>query len=208
MLEHPKSLNDYQGETVKDETMENQQITDLVWFVGIFEGEGSVGLKGHIRGNNKKHFNVSPHITITNSDMLILNKIRSILNSIGINPYITTKTKSKNPCFDLCITKISHIKKLIDIVEPFIVGNKMERLLLIKDFVNSRIHKTKDDEYTEQEQDVILKFYSDYSKSGISETAREIFRKMNERKIQSELMGNHKRMAEMTIPSIAFQCIR
>ena len=48
MLERPKSLNDYQGETIEDDTMGNQQEiltqSEIGYLAGIIDGEGSIAM--------------------------------------------------------------------------------------------------------------------------------------------------------------------
>lgn len=205
MLENPKSLQDYQGETVKDNKMDNQQASsyEIGWLAGIIDGEGHIGLS---RQNTKKCRSVRPDVQIVNCDYELIERVVSILNKMGINPYIRERYHNKKEWrvnYIVTIGRFAHIKKLMDNIMECLVGEKRYRAELMMRLINKRITKTRFQQYTEDELSIIQEFFEHRERA--SETLRETSEKM---KIKSELIGNYERIAEMSIPSFAFQCIR
>lgn len=156
----PQSLQDFQGETMKDDTMGNQQITltELGWLAGIYDGEGYLGFS---RQNAKKVRSVRPDIQLVNCDPEIIVRVVSGLNMIGINPYIRERNHNKKTQainIIVSISKFTHVKKFIDTIGKFLTGEKKARANLMLKLVNSRLPKTKKDWYTEEE----LKWVDEY----------------------------------------------
>jgi len=183
----------------------NQQTTpyEIGWLAGIIDGEGHIGLS---RQNTKKCRSVRPDVQIVNCDYEVIKKIVDVLHKMGINPYIRERLHDKKEWrknYIVTVGKFSHIKKLMDSIVEYLTGEKKYRAELMMKLINKRILKTRFDRYSEDELAIISEFFE--HRDGVSTTARKTPERVM---IQSGLMGNHERMAEMTIPSFAFQCVR
>ncbi len=152
---------------MKDETMGNQQATDLNlgWLAGIIDGEGYIGFS---RQNAKKVRSIRPDIQIVNCDPDVILKTRTILNMIGINPYIRERVHSKKGVegrwsrnYVLQMSKFSDVKKLIDTIGNLLTGGKKKRADLMIQLVNSRMTKTRFDQYSEEELALVDKYFAE-----------------------------------------------
>ena len=145
MLENPKSFHYYQGDNMKDNTMGNQQASateaELGWLAGIIDGEGYIGLQ--IEWKTKRNQDrIAPQIHISNCDEVIILRARDILRKIGINPYIrATKANSviKRDQYRLQMKRYSVILKLLNIITPYLTGEKKERAELVREFCEVRL---------------------------------------------------------------------
>jgi predicted RNA-binding protein with EMAP domain len=146
---------------MKDETIDNQQATDLEigWLAGIIDGEGYIGFS---RQNTKKCRSIRPDIQVVNCDPDVILKIRKILNMFGINPYIRERMHDKKKWsrnYILSMSRFSHLKKLIDTIGHLLTGEKKKRAELMIELVNSRITKTKSDKYTDYELSLVETYF-------------------------------------------------
>jgi hypothetical protein len=149
---------------MEDVTMGNQQATDLEigWLAGIYDGEGYFGLT---RQNSKKVRSIRPDIQLVNCDPDVILKTRRILNLIGINPYIRERIHAKNQekwsrNYILSISKFVHVKKLIDTIGHLLTGEKQLRAALMIKLVNSRLTKTRFDQYSEEELSLVDQYFT------------------------------------------------
>lgn len=144
--------------------MGNQQATDLEigWLAGIYDGEGYFGLT---RQNTKKTRSVRPDIQLVNCDPDVILKTRTILNKIGINPYIRERVHAKNQQgwsrnYILSISKFAHVKKLIDVIGILLTGEKQLRAALMIKLVESRLTKTRFIQYSEEELGLVNQYFT------------------------------------------------
>lgn len=146
---------------MEDATMGNQQATDLEigWLAGIYDGEGYIGFT---RQNSKKVRSIRPDIQLVNCDPDVILKVRKILNKIGINPYIRERMHDKKKWsrnYILSMSKFSDVKKFIDTLGNYLTGEKKKRAMLMIELVNSRIAKTRFDQYSEYELGLISEYF-------------------------------------------------
>ena len=147
---------------MKDVTTDNQQATELEigWLAGIYDGEGYLGFS---RQNAKKVRSIRPDIQLVNCDPDVILKVRKILNMIGINPYIRERVHNKEKWsrnYILQFSKFSDIKKFIDTLGHLLTGEKKKRAELMLRLANSRVGKTKRDQYTEEELTIINDYFT------------------------------------------------
>ncbi|MFA6385939.1 MAG: hypothetical protein WCW29_04310 [Candidatus Paceibacterota bacterium] len=132
------------SKNIVNETMGNQQetISDIEksWLAGILDGEGSIGISRLM--SHRKNPTLTPRISIGNTNMKIINHVREILEKIPITMFIEKCQKVENKNWkQASVIQISHIigvKKLLDVVTPFLIG-KREQAEILLSFVNSRI---------------------------------------------------------------------
>jgi len=146
--------------------MGNQQATDLElgWLAGIYDGEGYMGLT---RQNTKRTRSIRPDIQLVNCDPDVILKARTILNKIGINPYIRERVHSKRGVesqwsrnYIMQMSKFSDVKRFIDTIGSLLTGEKKKRAELMLRLVNSRIPKTRFDHYTNDELAMVDDYFT------------------------------------------------
>lgn len=146
MLENHKSFGCYQGENPEDETIGNQQVTqkEIGWLAGIIDGEGYLGLRWQ-KDKRKWHQNpfARPEMSITNTDMEIIEKAVMIIRKLGVNMFRRDiKWKGNNKIIHICQTK--HLTNMLKILKPIInelTGNKRKRAEYIIEFCESRLER-------------------------------------------------------------------
>lgn len=146
----------------------NQQETDIGWLSGIIDGEGYIGLevmhserfnKRKIKGNPKSLSKIgennpqwkggkpkryfAPRISVANTDPAIIVKARDLLKSYGIGYYIMEKkaVEPRQAVFTIRIDRLSHIKTLLEITLPHLVGYKKAKGSLLLEYVSGRVAK-------------------------------------------------------------------
>lgn len=145
LLGTPKSLEYYQGDNLKDETMENQQVTpeELGWLAGIIDGEGYLGINYQKDKRRKKgsYTSLTPCLHISNTDEEIILKSQNIVRKLGVNPYIrATKGKNLNSKdqYRIQIKNMAKMKIILNAMLPHLTGIKQERARLVLEFIEIR----------------------------------------------------------------------
>lgn len=147
------------------------QDTDLAWLAGIWEGEGSILL--YSRPVNDKRIQITPLVTVTNTDVGIVNKARKIVEEMGCNfSWREYKPKGKASylqCYKLSSAHAGNIKIFLEHILPYMVGAKKAYGETLLAFVSRRVEKAR-------EQNVVLKHLKydneDYEFLRSSTTAR------------------------------------
>lgn len=153
MLETPKTLSTLgDNERGKDLTVGGQSAgkdkmnTDLAWLAGIWEGEGSILL--YSRPVNENRMQITPSVTVTNTDVVIMNKVRKIVESLGCNfswrEYRPKGKASYKLCYRLSSSHAENIKKFLEAVLPYMHGEKKAYGETLLSFVTKRLEKAKD----------------------------------------------------------------
>jgi hypothetical protein len=159
MLEHPKAGHNYQGEIVSDivgnqhGTLSN---TRLAWFAGILEGEGSITL--NVRRKEWKGWKgvgIDLQIQIVNTDGYIIEECAKVLEGIiGSSPKIMergriadrtttdgTVWRQNRAMMVVGVSKMAHIKLVLDTIMPFMIGEKKARARLAAQFIERRLSR-------------------------------------------------------------------
>lgn len=119
--------------------------TDLAWLAGLWEGEGSVML--YSRPVNEKRIQITPSLEITNTDVVIMNRVRKILEELGCNfSWIERKPRKANHklAYTLRTQNAFYIKNVLEAIMPFMVGQKLAYGETLLSFVSRRIEKSKE----------------------------------------------------------------
>jgi hypothetical protein len=114
------------------------QIIRLAWLAGIIDGEGGFSIFN--RTNISKNGNVihtpSASITITNSNVSIIDECVQILKELEIKFVLKNPKNSTTRTLErLDIRNYSSLLKLIDAVNPYLIGKK-EQAVAMKEFVS------------------------------------------------------------------------
>ncbi len=139
-----------ESENQGDETMDNQQERlekKIGWLTGIIEGEGWVSLT-FIRTNQKngKFTNtLQPQIGIANTDLLIIDEIKTIFDYLKINYRFSTRKAtvgsdfiSRKQRYEISCASKRDLKVLIPTIYPYMIGEKKERAQKLLKFFSIR----------------------------------------------------------------------
>jgi hypothetical protein len=113
--------------------------TDLAWLAGIIDGEGCFCIfTNNNRSNRAINPSISANLTITNSNCLLLNRCREILDAFEIK-YLYHDPKNGHQrgrkVMRIKIKNYSSLKRIIELTLPFLVG-KVEQAKLVLEFVS------------------------------------------------------------------------
>jgi len=190
--------------------MANQQETDVAWLAGIFDGEGTISVT---RNGQTKHPEMNARkteMTIANGDERIILRALEVMESIGIKPYVgclEPASHQRLKRWRVSVSKRSDVLILTGRLIPHLTA-KREQAMLLKRYVASRITREEANgarltrkPISEEESflgDKVVEFNNPLS--GSSQTVRE-GAKNKLHMIQSGLMRNRERVAEMTTPA-------
>lgn len=138
---------------------DNQQQTptdgEIGWLAGIIEGEGSISLSCWIRSKNSKP-KIGTEIRIYNTDAGIIKKIVDILERLDCGYYINERQQKPmktaegskyggiDPMLTICIKTLPEAYKLGKIIQPWLYGDKADRLDLMLQYLSRRLKKIED----------------------------------------------------------------
>ena len=192
------------------ENRDNQQEKlKLSWLAGMLEGDGFVSVTISKSKLARNGFGTRAVIGVTNQDSFIINEVDNILRSIGVTACIQeNKTPKGIPIFLISTSKNTYVKKVLDSIIPYLIGDKKARAELTLKFVNRRVSKPYS--YLEQEDIDLLREMNEKfvnRKGKLTDSAR-ILRDCTlsdsgiESMIQSELTGDSKNTAEMSVSAV------
>jgi len=123
-------------------TMDNQQVTpyNLAWLSGIWDGEGTFAI---YKCPRKNKYSYTGRLTLSNTDMTMLDEIFRIFDYYGITGHICEekrrkKRKNHKDCYHITINKMSSVLNGIELMLPYLVSKKAHAQI-VKRFVQSRI---------------------------------------------------------------------
>ena len=119
------------------------QNVKLAWLAGILDGEGCFSI--FHRTNRSKNGNLiitpSASITITNSNLAVIDECINLLNNLGIKFVLKNPRNSTTRVLErLDIRNYTSIMNLIDVLLPFLIG-KNEQASLMREFVYKASHR-------------------------------------------------------------------
>lgn len=122
------------------------QDTDLAWLAGIWEGEGTILL--YSRPVNDKRLQITPYVSVVNTDMGIINKTRKVIEEIGCNfsfrEYRDPKGKETYKTrYRLTSANSNQIKIFLEYILPYLFGAKKAYGETLLAFVSRRVEKAK-----------------------------------------------------------------
>ena len=126
-----------------DKTMGNQQVTptELAWLAGIWDGEGTFGIYRYKQTSNGK-WSYSGRLTLSNTSKEMISEIERIFNllEVKVSLWQAKKGRKENHKLEVHLTlnRMKEVKLICEKLQPYIVAKK-ERLLLLLEFVNSRL---------------------------------------------------------------------
>lgn len=138
-------------ENHKDVTMDNQQERlDLAWLAGIIEGEGwiSLAIVSSLKRNGAKLPAFLPNIGICNTDFLIMDKVETILKRLGFKyryqkrpACVASDGRPRKAKVEISVYAKQYVIKLANLILPFMVGEKKNRVNKLFEFYKIRESK-------------------------------------------------------------------
>lgn len=199
MLETPKALYTSapygkmeRSENYKDRTMGNQQErlkAKLGWLAAIIEGEGWVSLcRVMVQQKNKKRTrSYTPNVGVCNSDKLIIDEVIRILNDLSIDYRQSLRNRNKNkdcvgyivrkPIFEISVATHRNVRKLINLLLPYMIGKKKQRMSHLLTYLDIRASKPKsgpNSAHGEQEKALYELMYRYRGRNRFSESSTTI----------------------------------
>lgn len=118
------------------------QDTDLAWLAGIWDGEGTITMFTHREktGNTK----LCPVVCIVNTDIHIINKVRSILEELNCFFSLQERKPLKSHYkqqWSFITRNMKYIKILLENINPFLVGEKKAKGEILLSYVKQRMDK-------------------------------------------------------------------
>jgi len=119
-----------------NETIDNQQetIENICWLAGAFDADGTVTIR------DTTNRTPSPYMDVSNSDDYFINKVVKVIQSLGINPYISEQKLNKKwkKVYRVRVHKRLEVKKLLEVLLPYLTA-KQARASLVINYINNRI---------------------------------------------------------------------
>lgn len=109
--------------------------TDLAYFAGIIDGEGSISLTKHKSPKCWRGWIINPRLIIANSSIELINYSKKLLNNLGIaySIYVDKRVNLKaKDSFKLNIARQHNVHKLLKLILPMLIIKKKQAELLIE----------------------------------------------------------------------------
>ena len=148
----------------------SQSAGNVMWLAGFIDGEGCIGFN-KISGKKDHH---SPHLCIVNTHYPTIERVTTILSSLGIrywvaSPTVRQKTKYKQD-WQVVVRGLRRIKPMLDLITPYLFTKKAQAEAVL-DFVNYRLSLSPKAPYGEKELRLIALLH-ELNHRGPSETTR------------------------------------
>ena len=122
------------------------------WLAAFVDSEGCVLLyKSNSVARRYPFYRITPLIHIVNQDLAMINQAAHILRILDIGFLVITKTKGLHMIW---ISGFKRVYKFLDIFYDLLVSKRDEAKVVL-DFIKSRWSKTKFDDYTTEEMNML-----------------------------------------------------
>jgi hypothetical protein len=112
--------------------MDNQQAIGKI--AGLYLGEGHFSVAKWQRGSGKWQF--QSEIGFSNNDPVLINFICDWLDNLEIRFHMS---QNANGCWQVKVQRYDHLLKMLDILEPHLMGRKKAEAALVRRFATRRI---------------------------------------------------------------------
>lgn len=139
---------------------------ELGWLAGMLEGEGCITFFQQAR--KRGGYDIITGIQITNTDVNIISKLNEILKKCDLSWFLRDKkvySKNHTQCFYLECRQQAMLRKSLEILIPYMYGNKKSKANLVLDYLNKRNEASKTTgkyrtRYTEDDFSMIPRDYT------------------------------------------------
>jgi hypothetical protein len=190
----------------------NMKIKDAARIACLIETEGSI-IVFHKDERNTNQNGIQIYIDISNSDLSIINWAKSILEkelNCDVNINKNTSRYNTRECWKLRISNISNIHKLLNITRGYMIGIKKNIADWVVSFLDFRESLLNENGNLKREHSLrYKKAYNELVKkveklkenyNGFLPVTTVHSPDLNGQKIQSGLVSDDERLAEMTSP--------
>lgn len=111
------------------------QVIDLAWLAGVVDGEGcfSIFNRTNKSRNGKMIITPTASVTITNSNLALINECVCILKKLGVKYVLKNPRNSKTRNLErVDIRNYQSIKLLVKAILPYLIGKKEQAELIIR----------------------------------------------------------------------------
>jgi len=141
---------------------DNQQVRDIGWLAGIFDGEGCISLqrrtlktRNNRTPNIKQAFDLIPDILLVNTNWVIIDEVDRLLKEFKVGHYIFSQKnytgETRRPKWCVRISGWFRCKAFLVLVGPYLRG-KYKEAEVLHEYICSRLsHPQKCHPYTEDE---------------------------------------------------------
>lgn len=139
MLETPKAdTTESTVKTCSDDPMDNEQA--IVQVAMLYVGEGHFTLRAALdKRSNRRSFKTE--VGFTNSEPILLDFVCTWLRKNDIRHSMRQCTGCKRPCFQIHVQKFGEIVRLINLIEPWMLGEKKAQARILRAFCLKRLEK-------------------------------------------------------------------
>lgn len=142
--------------------------TDLAWLAGFTDADGSIALWGHQERNGR--YKCYPTIVYTNTNPAQIEKVVTILDSIGVKMHIVERDQSKTSdkwarSWQVITSNHGHAKIILEAILPYLAGKAPQARLTLK-YIDSRSNHLRE-KVTEEEVAIVHEVMA-LNKRGIS----------------------------------------
>lgn len=164
----------------RDNQQEIPTEAEIAWLAGIIEGDGSLMLSCYIRDEKCAKPKIGTEIKIYNTDAGIIGKVVDILERLNLSHHIGERVQKpmmmesgeryggKDPMLTISVKRIESAYHLGKLLQPWMFGDKKNRLNLIIQYLARRIEKiglhSHNAEIDKGDVELIAKFYRDHVK--------------------------------------------
>lgn len=151
---------------MNDGTIGNQQRSlevRLSWFGGILDGEGTISFASkYSKTSRQKNYHFRPELKLDNTNALMVEEIRSILDIVGCGYYVRDyKSPSKindnwKQATRIIVDGVKRLQKFLPIMIPYLVS-KREQAELVLQYIESRLAGGHKAVLTAEQEALILK---------------------------------------------------
>lgn len=173
--------------------MDNQQIrpiaVDLSWLAGMWEADGSFSLS---KNYQSKYIQYEPHLQFVNTDLLIIEEVIRILNYLQIGYYFLSRIQTglgTKLRYEIRIQGMKRCSKFLHYVNDYLRGEKKQRAIYIKEFIDLRLSKPKNQRYGEDEHSLYQRYESQKPEISTTNTLNT-WENRTQVKIESKLQSN------------------
>lgn len=156
--------------------MGNQQERSLTWLAAVIECEGSISTQVYTLPDSRVR--LTPFVCFVNSDRLLLAEVARILDEIGVKWRDCKHTGKNLPVSTYRIDGVKPVKKLLEILMPYMIGEKLKNASNFLEFIKSREERgiernelghIRRAEYSKREIELVTEFRT-HKKAKSSET--------------------------------------
>lgn len=151
MLEHSKGAVVLTMEQSTDVTSNQQErLVDTAWLAGNWESDGCFGIFNG--GKNRLYAQAN----FPNTDQELIEAIHAVLERLSIGHYIVTrrlsqKNSNHSDSKTIMIVGFKRVKKMLDVVQPFLRGEKRKVAEVVRRFVERRLSVQRGSPYSKQD---------------------------------------------------------